>query len=54
MIVQSNVKPILCFTYVLFITNGAFHQVNNVLTFAVNFMIDFKFSFGFLTDKYRC
>ena len=45
MIVQSDVKRSLCFTCVLFITYRAFHQVNNVLTFAVNLMIDFKFSF---------
>ena len=50
MIVQSNVKRILCFSYKLFITQFAFHQVNNVLPFAINFVIDFKFSFCLLTD----
>ena len=54
MIVQSNVKCSFCFSYVLFITQRAFHQVNNVLTFAVNYMIDFKFPFCLLTDKCRC
>ena len=45
---QSNVKRSLCFSYVLFITWNAFHQVNNVLTFTVNFVIDFKFPFVYL------
>ena len=51
---QSNVKRSLYVSEVLFMTWCAFHQVNNVLTFTVDFMIDFKVSFCLLIDKYRC
>ena len=52
MIFQSNVIRSLCFSYVFFITLCAFYQVNNVLTFAVDFTLDFKFSLFLLTDKF--